>query len=131
MRLGKGNIKVDLVLGCFTKKYTQFSGRARRKEFWFFQLAYVIVLILAFTIDWGLASYQEVDGYGVVSTISSIALIMPGIAVAVRRLHDINRKGWWFLINFIPIIGAMVYLVFVCLKGTNGENKFGPDPLVE
>ena len=122
---------MDLVLACFTRKYTQFSGRARRKEFWFFQLAYVIVLILAYTIDWGLGSYEEVDGYGMVSTVSYVALMIPGIAVAVRRLHDTNRRGWWFLINFIPIIGAMVYLVFVCLRGTDGENRFGPDPLAK
>ncbi len=122
---------MDLVLECFTRKYIQFTGRARRKEFWFFQLAYVIILILAFAVDWCLGSYEEVDGYGVVSTVSYIALIIPGIAVAVRRLHDTNRRGWWFLINFVPIIGAIVYLVFVCLRGTDGENRFGPDPLVK
>jgi len=120
---------MDLVLECITKKYAKFSGRARRKEFWLFQLAYLIVLLLAFTVDWVVGSYDEADGYGLVSTISYIVLLIPGIALAVRRLHDTNRRGWWFLINFIPIIGALVYLIFVCLKGTEGENRFGPDPL--
>ena len=120
---------MDLVLECFTRKYTQFFGRARRKEFWFFQLAYVIILILAFAVDWGLGSYEEVDGYGVVSTIAYIALIIPGIAVAVRRLHDTNRSGFFLLISFIPFIGGLILFFLLIPEGTKGKNRFGPDPL--
>ncbi|MEC7488240.1 MAG: DUF805 domain-containing protein [Pseudomonadota bacterium] len=113
---------MELALKCVTEKYATFTGRARRQEFWMFVLAYIIVYLLAIVIDMAAGLY-------VVTGILGLALLIPTIAVTVRRLHDINRTGWWILIYFVPLIGAIVMLVFCCLKGTAGENRFGEDPV--
>lgn len=68
-------------------------------------------------------------GSGLISGLIMLALLLPGIAVGVRRLHDIDRSGWWLLIIFVPIIGVIAVIYWACLKGTDGANRFGPDPL--
>jgi len=110
------------------KKYAVFGGRARRKEYWFFALFNMIfALVLAF-IDGMVGTFDPETGYGVLSGIYCLAVLIPGIAVTFRRLHDTDRSGWWWLIVFIPLLGVIVLLVFMVIDGTSGQNQFGPDP---
>ena len=85
---------MDLIIGCVRPKYATFSGRARRKEYWLFYLAWFILAVIAFGIDMVIGS--PVTEIGVVGIIN-VALICPSLAVSVRRLHDTNRRGWWLL----------------------------------
>jgi uncharacterized membrane protein YhaH (DUF805 family) len=103
------------------KKYAVFSGRARRKEYWYFVLFNLIIVIILSIID-------QVIGSAVLSTIYSLGVLIPSIAVAIRRLHDTNRTGWWLLIWLIPIIGWIVFIIFMVLDSQKGENQYGPNP---
>lgn len=117
------------------KQYADFSGRARRTEFWMFVLVSVLISIVLAIVDTMIGT-ATVYGDGSMVTFSpgilgglySLAVLIPSIAVTVRRLHDTDRSGWWFLIQLIPLVGAIVLLVFVCLEGTRGPNRFGVDP---
>jgi uncharacterized membrane protein YhaH (DUF805 family) len=104
------------------KKYADFSGRARRKEYWFFFLFNLIASIVLSGVD------MAIGTGGVLSGIYGLAVLIPSIACGVRRMHDIDRTGWWLLIAFVPLIGAIVLIVFALLPGTAGDNKYGPDP---
>jgi uncharacterized membrane protein YhaH (DUF805 family) len=107
------------------KKYAEFSGRARRKEYWMFVLFYVLIAI-------GLSVVESLLGFaGILSGIFGLALLLPSIAVTIRRLHDTDRSGWWILIGFVPFVGFIVLLVFMCLVGSSGSNPYGSDPLQE
>ena len=107
------------------KKYAVFSGRAQRMEYWMFFLFNIIIAV-------ALAVVEGIFGSpGILSTLYSLAILIPGIAVTVRRLHDTDRSGWWILIGFIPMIGALVLLVFMVLDSKPGENRFGPNPKAE
>jgi len=120
-------------------KYTTFSGRAARSEFWFFWLFSMIVAVVAMIIDSVLGTTftmtdpttgAPVDvGYGYIYLIAMLALFLPSLAVGIRRLHDTNRSGWWYLIVFLPLIGVILLIVWFCSKGTEGENNYGHDPL--
>ncbi len=104
------------------KKYADFSGRARRKEYWMFALFnFIIAFVLGF-IE-GL-----VGGPGFIGFIYALAVIIPGIAVSVRRLHDTNRSGWWLLILLVPIVGIIVILVFMVQDSQAGDNQYGANP---
>ena len=109
------------------KKYAVFSGRARRSEYWLFFLFYLIVIFVTGFIDGILGTFDERSGYGILSGLSTAVLIIPLIAVLVRRLHDLDKSGWWALIIIVPIAG-FVLLIFACMDGTHGANRFGPDP---
>jgi len=113
---------MDLIIGCIRPKYATFSGRARRKEFWLFYLAWFILIVIAFGID-------LVMGFVGIVGIVNAALVCPYFAVSARRLHDTNKKAWWLLMNLIPVIGWIWLIVLFCFKGMEGENRFGPDPL--
>ena len=65
---------------------------------------------------------------GVIGGLYIFLMLLPLIALSIRRLHDTDRSGWWFLINFVPLIGGLVFFVFTLLEGTRGDNRFGPDP---
>ena len=104
------------------KQYAVFSGRARRKEYWLFVLFNTIIDLVLGVIE-GLAS-----GPGILASIYSLAVLIPSIAVSVRRLHDTDRSGWWLLIVLIPLIGAIVLLVFMAQDSQPGENQYGPNP---
>ena len=112
------------------KKYAVFEGRARRKEYWIFVLISSLVLIFLSLID-ELTGWKVWEDEGVLSLVYSIAVFVPTLAVVVRRLHDTDRSGWWILIALIPLVGAIVLLVFLILKGNEGDNRFGPDPKAE
>lgn len=111
-------------------QYAQFGGRARRAEYWWFVLFSVLVGVATSILDIALGTDFEgsVTSSGLFSLIANLALLLPSLAVAVRRLHDIDRSGWWVLIALIPIIGVIVLLVFFVQDGTPGPNRFGPSP---
>lgn len=117
---------VDYYVYCLTKGYFQFSGRARRREFWLFALASLLVGLALTLIE-----QVALDGNEWISSLYVVATLIPGIAVSVRRLHDIDRTGWWYLIILVPIVGIIVLLVFDVTAGTPGDNRFGPDPKAE
>lgn len=111
------------------KRYTDFSGRSRRKEYWMFVLFALIVGFVLGLIE-GIAGLSGMVGgvYGPLTTIFLLGIIVPAIAVQVRRFHDQDKSGWFVLIGLIPIVGGLIVLVFMCLEGTRGSNRFGPDP---
>jgi uncharacterized membrane protein YhaH (DUF805 family) len=117
---------VDICL----KNYVGFEGRAPRSEYWYWALA---VFLLMFALDFifillGLALHIKWLTT-LVGLVVELAALLPSIAVAVRRLHDRDRSGWWYLIIFVPLVGGIIMLVWMCLPGTAGTNRFGPDPL--
>jgi uncharacterized membrane protein YhaH (DUF805 family) len=109
------------------KKYIQFSGRARRKEFWMFTLFSAIISIVLSAID-NAAGLTNGTGNGVLGSIYSLAVLLPSLAVAARRLHDTNRSALWLLLIFAIVIGWIVLLVFYIQEGNAGDNQYGPDP---
>ena len=109
------------------KKYATFSGRARRKEYWLFFLFNWVAYIILALID-SATGMMMTEGVGLLSGILWLAFLIPWCAVIARRLHDIDKRGWWLFISLIPLIGAIVLVVFMCLDGTSGDNRFGPDP---
>ena len=170
----KGRVKMEWML-LPLKRYAEFSGRSRRKEYWMWFLFVIIVFIVLSLIDsaLGLGGRTTADstsgpgsvGYsagvhgGILTGLFSLAILIPNIAVAVRRLHDTNRSGWWILMPALPyilgfiltMVGAMsasvalamagggliivgaicaiVVLVWYCLPGTKGPNSYGDDPM--
>lgn len=111
------------------RQYVDFSGRARRKEYWMFSLFTVIISIFLSVIDVSFGmTFGSDDSYGFLSALYAVATFLPGLGVTVRRLHDTDRSGWWSLIIFIPLIGIIVLLIFMCLDSTPHENRFGPWP---
>lgn len=101
---------------CF-RKYAQFTGRASRPELWYFFLFEFLLLIVA--------SMLERDS-SVLSSLVGLGLLLPGLAVTCRRLHDMDRSGWWQLITLVPLVGSLVLIVWCCQRGTPGPNRFGP-----
>jgi len=110
------------------KKYAVIDGRARRKEYWFFVLFYIIIVFVLGFIDSMTGIFSNQYGVGLLSGIFGLAMIIPSITVAVRRLHDTDRTGWWILIAFIPLIGGIWLLILFVLDSTPGDNKYGPNP---
>ncbi|MDY0191692.1 MAG: DUF805 domain-containing protein [Desulfuromonas sp.] len=104
------------------KNYAGFSGRARRTEYWMFFLISFIVSVLLGAVEGVLGSP------GILSSLYSLAVLIPGLAVSVRRLHDTNRSGWWLLIGLIPIIGAIVLIIFMVQDSNMSANQYGPNP---
>jgi uncharacterized membrane protein YhaH (DUF805 family) len=116
-------------------QYTGFTGRARRSEYWWWALFTVLVGLAAAILDSVLGTTLGPDNSaawrgstGVVGIIVNLALLLPTLAVAVRRLHDTDRSGWWLLIGLVPIVGAIVLLVFFVLDSTPGTNRVGANP---
>ncbi|NGM47185.1 DUF805 domain-containing protein [Rhodobacter sp. SGA-6-6] len=130
---------IDSVL---KKNYANFQGRAARSEYWFFALFVFIVAgilsaLMFATVDFNTGQISGL-GYVIIAILAVfyLAILIPSIAVAVRRLHDRNMSGWWYLgfivlsaIPFVGIVASIAMLVIFCLKGTDGDNRFGPDPL--
>ena len=126
------------------KRYAQFDGRARPKEFWMFVLFLILGGIVAMALDvllgFGTFTRYQSQGpfyYGAGFTNSggwltllfALGTFVPYLAVAVRRLHDTDRSGWWLLLGLLPVIGGIILFVFMVMGGTRGPNRFGPDPV--
>jgi uncharacterized membrane protein YhaH (DUF805 family) len=114
------------VQSCLTK-YVTFSGRAQRSEFWFFVLFMFIASLVASLLDMtffgvGMENDQPLGSF------LSLALLLPSISATVRRLHDVDRSGWWWWLWLIPLVGWIVLLVWFVTKGSSGPNQYGPDP---
>jgi uncharacterized membrane protein YhaH (DUF805 family) len=120
------------------RRYAEFSGRSRRKEYWMFALLNLLISLivgLVFLVGYYAdMSQTEMDTWLMpvlwLAILYSLAAIVPGLAVTIRRLHDTDRSGWNILIGLIPLIGGLL-LLFYCTKGTAGPNRFGPDPKAE
>ena len=111
----------DAVRTCLTK-YVDFSGRARRSEYWWFALSVFIVYLFASLLG------RAVGAGVILADLVAIGLFLPGLAVAVRRLHDTDRSGWFYLISLIPLVGGIILIVFLCQGSSPGSNRFGPSP---
>lgn len=112
------------------KKYAVFSGRARRKEYWMFVLFNIIFSVVAVVLDNVLRTASEDLGYGLLYGLYSLAVFIPGLAVTVRRLHDVGKSGWWIFISLVPIIGGIWLLVLLATDSQAGENQYGSNPKV-
>ena len=110
------------------KQYADFSGRARRKEYWMFVLFNMIFAIVAMILDNVLGIAIEGVGYGPLYGLYALAVLIPGLAVSVRRLHDVGKSGWMILIVLIPLIGAIWLLVLMVTDSNSGENEYGKNP---
>jgi len=107
------------------RNYVTFSGRAARSEYWYWVLFAFLVAIASSIIDSTMIPFA---GTGPIEALTSLLLFLPGLAVSMRRLHDIDRTGWWWLIAF-TVIGIILLIVWACTRGTAGPNRYGPDPL--
>lgn len=110
------------------KNYVGFSGRARRKEYWMFTLISTLISIGLTIVDMVTGNVNATTGWGMLSGIYALLVLLPSLAVSVRRLHDRDKSGWWLLLVLIPLIGAIVLLVWMVQEGDRGTNRFGADP---
>ena len=110
------------------QKYFDFSSRSIRSEYWWWTLFVFIASIVLGMID-GLFGLLGPLGLGPFGALFSIATLVPGLALSVRRLHDVNRSGWWLLLLLVPLIGALIILFWAVSKGDEGPNDYGPNPL--
>ena len=104
-------------------KYVMFSGRSARSEFWYWQLFLVVAGLVAMIFDAGLGLHRNPIG-----SLFWLLTLVPSIAVAVRRLHDVGRSGWWLFLYFVPIFGWIALLVWFTIAGNHGYNSYGADP---
>src|SRR5271157_1952447 len=110
------------------KKYAQFSGRSRRNEFWMFTLINILIYVLLYGA--GLALVDSGIGKALLGlcAIYGLAILIPSLAVTVRRLHDTGRSGWWWFISLVPLVGGLILLIFCVLDSEPGTNQYGPNP---
>jgi len=118
-------------LDVLKNKYAMFNGRARRKEYWFFVLFNILASIALGIVDGITGTLNDEMGVGLLGGIYWLAVLIPAIAVAVRRLHDTGRTGWWLLLCLIPVIGGLVLLIFMVFDSEPGDNQYGPNPKLE
>lgn len=104
------------------KQYAVFSGRARRKEYWMFVLCNLGIALVLSLLGQLIGLKEQI------ANLYSLVVLLPSLAVGVRRLHDTDRCGWWLLINLIPVVGTLVFLYFMVCEGEAGPNRFGEDP---
>jgi uncharacterized membrane protein YhaH (DUF805 family) len=110
------------------KKYVDFSGRARRTEYWMFILFNLIFAVVALALDGILGMANEGSGFGLFYGLFSLAIIVPTWSVTVRRLHDVGKSGWWIFISLIPIIGGIWLFILTVSDSQPGDNQYGPHP---
>jgi uncharacterized membrane protein YhaH (DUF805 family) len=110
------------------KQYADFNGRARRKEYWMFFLFNVIFAVAANFLDGFLGINFMAGLYGPIYLVYVLVMLVPGLAVAVRRLHDIGKSGWMILVVLIPLVGGIWLLVLLASEGNQGDNAYGADP---
>lgn len=104
------------------KNYVGFQGRARRAEFWMFNLFHLLALLVIYIIDYVIGTFP------LLYALYGLASFLPSLAVMVRRLHDTGRSGWWLLISFVPFVGGIILFVFTCLDSHTSQNKWGQTP---
>lgn len=104
------------------KNYCNFSGRARRKEYWMFALISAVIVFVLGIID-------GIIGINILTSLYSLFILIPELSLTFRRLHDIDKSAWWLLIALVPVIGAIILLVFSLKPGTVGDNTYGADPI--
>lgn len=109
-------------------KYATFGGRARRREYWRYILYYVLAFVTLLLVDVLTDTFNMETQLGFLSGSFLLFMLIPSVAVAVRRLHDTERAGWWVLLAFVPLIGQLVLLFFFVQEGDEGSNAYGPDP---
>lgn len=110
------------------KNYASFSGRAGRSEYWHFVLMYVLIMVFLTIIDAIIGRLDTQTGVGLLSSIFGFTMLLPGLGVGIRRLHDIGRAGWWLLISVVPVVGSIVLLIFAVTKGDVAANQYGEPP---
>lgn len=111
------------------KNYANFSGRAQRKEYWYFNLLSLIIASVLGVVDAAMGNPAVTqNGVGPIGMIYILLTVLPAIAVTVRRLHDISRSGWWILIGLIPLIGIIVLIIFAAQDSDPNENEYGANP---
>jgi len=110
------------------KNYAVFSGRARRKEYWMFVLFNIIFAFVAVLLDNAFGTAMEDTSYGLIYSLYMLAVLIPSLAVSVRRLHDVGKSGWFILISLIPLIGTIWLLVLMVTDGQSGKNSYGANP---
>ncbi|MFG3496043.1 DUF805 domain-containing protein [Streptomyces sp. NPDC047928] len=104
------------------KNYVGFGGRARRKEYWMFTLIHSVIALVLMGVDYAAGTN------GVLYVLYILAVLLPALAVSIRRLHDTGRSGWWLLISFVPLVGGIILLVFLASDGKAEANKWGANP---
>ena len=114
---------MDAVKSCFTQ-YVGFKGRARRSEYWYFVLFELLVGVILSV----LASVTGATIFTGISGIFSLACLLPGLGVSVRRMHDIGKTGWVILLGLIPLVGSIILIIWACKDSDPGENQYGPNP---
>jgi uncharacterized membrane protein YhaH (DUF805 family) len=113
------------------ENYANFKGRARRSEYWYFTLMNMIIVILTMVLDNVAGLTFGSLGYGILYSLYTLAIFIPGLAVTVRRLHDVGKSGWFFLMILIPLVGGIWLLVLFCTEGEDGTNQYGTNPKME
>ena len=111
------------------RQYAGFSGRAPRSEYWWFYLFAVLLFSASILVDIAITGGLEEGDIPFVTSILALGILLPSLALAIRRLHDTDRSGWWYLIGLVPLVGGIILLVFFVTRGTDGPNRFGPDPV--
>jgi len=109
------------------KQYASFSGRAQRAEYWYFMLFFIVIIFALAIIDNILGTFNNDIDMGLLSGIFLLSHLLPSIAVSIRRVHDINKTGWWYLINIVPLVGPIVFLIFTVLDSKE-SNQYGANP---
>lgn len=104
------------------KKYADFSGRARRQEYWMFTLIQSIIVIALVAVDFALGTMP------IITLVYTLGTLVPTLAVLVRRLHDLGKSGWWYFISFVPFVGGIWLLVLTATAGQPAPNEYGADP---
>lgn len=112
------------------RKYATFSGRSRRKEYWMFVLFIALITLALSLLDVSLGTYDDEAGIGLFQGIFSLATLLPYLALSSRRLHDTGKSGWRQLFFLIPIVGLILWLIWMAAEGDHGPNNYGPDPKV-
>jgi uncharacterized membrane protein YhaH (DUF805 family) len=115
-------------IGSVFRNYATFSGRAPRSEYWYYVLFTILVAMATGIVDMML--FPAWTGFSPITSLANLLLLLPSISVGIRRLHDVDRSGWWFLLAF-TVIGVLVLLYWAVRSGTPGSNRFGPDPLTD
>lgn len=127
---------IDYFKMAVTEKYAQFHGRSTRSEYWYFALTYFLIILVVGMIA-GFTAFIAVDSggpsllvwiFGGLFVLIMLALIIPSISVSIRRLHDSGKSGWWYMVNFVPYVGGLIFIVLMCLDSEPGTNQYGPNP---